>query len=751
MMPVPEALTTPRPVAVGKWTFRRGGMLCRLPLKRLRVSAPSEFLRAVESSCDGRATWDEVRDELIARWPANEVDACLSTLLEQGALVDAGHLLALQAQIGWTPQPLAAPLNDPESLYELRRAAERRLVEPLPGVVKLRPRQTPLMDLLRDRGSARTFDDRALSLQSVVNILWSMYGVSHEGDERIHRTVPSGGALYGLRWFLALLRPMDGYPCGIYEVRHHADGENVGEVSMHRLAGDAMNAWSTLLTPSVLSFAHAVVYPVANLRFISEKYGNRSLTLAMIEAGHALQNGALAAQFEDAATIVRGDTVEMEVLSLLGLAGSFYPLPSMVVGAKPSPAQEKAASKASQAALVRSIPNHSQQLPLATRIAVAGPIQIGGPTGTWALWAAGRSEDARLAAIKAEAEAWERIGWSTPSAAMERARPGEVSGAVDPRSLVHYSQAQYGRQGFSYSPLSARRSYPWVKGQRARDGAEVHLMAHCVHALSSLHPNDASRPFTNASTSGVAAYTDMETAQYRALVELVERDAFARAWLGRLAPPAIEEEGMPGAVRHRLARLRHAGYTASVHALPSGHLPAVAVFVQNVRSTFASITTAAGFAWEEALESALSEAESRVQQQHGTAPHSPMAAEEVVLATHHGDYFRTRAGFRTADWFASAQERVSMHGSQAFPSNGAALLDHFIDSNFDVRVCDLTPPGASIHQGRVPLHVARVFVSGLVPIWFGHGLEPLGLCERMGVNVELGGRPGHPLPLHPCT
>lgn len=726
-------------------------MLCRLPLKRLRVSAPLDFLRAVESNCDGKATWEEVRSNLISRWPADDVDSCLSTLLEQGALVDAAYFLASQAQIGWTPQPLPPPLKDAESLYALRQSVDERLTKPSPGARKLRPQGTPLMDMLLRRSSARTFDDRALPLQAVVNILWSMYGVLRKSKGHVHRAVPSGGALYGLRWFIALLRPMDGYPRGLYEVRYHATDVEGGELSLEQRIGDVEGVWSTLLTPTVLSFAHAVIYPVADIRFIGKKYGNRSLTLAMLEAGHALQNGALAAELEGGATIMRGDTVEMEVLSLLNLEESLFPLPSMVLGARPSVDQKELARWASEIAPIRSVPNHSQQLALPTRIAVAGPIHLGGQADGWAMWAAGRSESAHLAAVKAEAEAWERIGWSSPAGTLERARLGEIPLAMDPRDLVTYSPEQYRRNAFPYSPFSARRRYPWVKAQRASDGGDIHVMAQCVYALKSLDSSDTDRPFTNASTSGVAAYTDRDTARYRALVELVERDAFARTWLGHAAPPVIEETELSDEIRHRLSRLRDAGYTLSVHLLVSDHLPVVAVFAQHADLAFTSVTTAAGFQWEEAVDSALSEAESRVQQHHGKVPRAALRVEEITLASHHGDYFHTKAGFKAADWFTWNPAAVSVRSIAGFATNGAQLLSHFLGAGFEVAFCDLTPSGAALDQGRTPLHIARALVPGLIPIWFGYGVEPLGLRDRPHAKLDVAGSGQQPFPPHPCT
>lgn len=736
------------PITAGTWTYpREGGVLCKLPLAKLRVSAPSDFLRAVAKGCDGKTSWADVRDVLGARWPIQDVDTCLETLLAQGLLIEAGQTLAVQAQIGWTPQPLGAQLNRAEDLYALRETVRQRLKADASGVRRLRPQDTPMLDVLRERFSAKTFADRPLTLQATVNVLWSMYGVLREERSHVRRTVPSGGALYGLRWFVALFRPMDDHEPGLYEVGYHASAEAVGELSLKRLPGESDGAWGTLLTPSILDFAHALIYPVADLNLIGKKYGNRSLTLALIEAGHALQNAALAARYEGAATIMRGDTVETEVLSLFSLERGYHPLPAMVLGAKASLEEERLAATAQENVPVRTVPGHSQALRLVSRMAVAGPIHL--PNGVeYSMWAGGRSENARIASIKAEAEAWERIGWSTPHSCLEHGKLEELGNAVDPRRLVAYAPTQYARDDFCFAPFSPKRRYPWAHATRAGDGAPAFIMAHCVYALSSLSAADRRRPYTNASTSGVAAYTDLASARSRALVELIERDAFARTWLSGAAPRLIHERELPVVLTSRAARLRQAGYRVSFHALECKHLPVAAVYVQRQEAFFTAITTGAGFTWEEAVESAIAEAESRVQQHHGKAVKARVKPTQIRLAEHHGEYFKTSHGAGRADWFAPnhARARVGLLRAGRPAKNGPQLVDQLLQSGHEVYFSDLTPQGASIGQGRRPLFVARAFVPGLIPIWFGYGTEPLGSCNAkehlQGDSLRF---------IHPCT
>jgi ribosomal protein S12 methylthiotransferase accessory factor len=284
-----------------------------------------------------------------------------------------------------------------------------------------------------------------------------------------------------------------------------------------------------------------------------------------------------------------------------------------------------------------------------------------------------------------------------------------------------------------------------------RDGAEVHVLAQSVYALSSLAPQDARRPYTNASTSGVAAYTDIETARTRALVELIERDAFARTWLAKRAPPRLDEKRMGEPIRRRLAALREAGYDAVPLSLASEHLPVAAIFIQSSRRAFTAVTTAAGFSWDEALDSALSETESRVQKHHGMPDHPAMQPSEITQADRHGDYYRTPKGHKLADWLQSSGAIATCDRSR-FAVDGVSLLNHFADRGAEVYFCDLTPPLSSLDQGRRPLHVVRAFVPGLIPIWFGYGVEPAGMVDAAFSDYARGGWPAKsPVPIHPCT
>jgi hypothetical protein len=114
-------------------------------------------------------------------------------------------------------------------------------------------------------------------------------------------------------------------------------------------------------------------------------------------------------------------------------------------------------------------------------------------------------------------------------------------------------------------------------------------------------------------------------------------------------------------------------------------------------------------------------------------------------------YYQTPRFYRDSDFYAGADASLSFH--DAFPEacrDWLALRARLAQSGHALYAFDLTPEGAALDQGRTPLHVARALVTGLVPIWFQHGMEPAGLpafCEA-AQSSQRGGRLAF---LHPFT
>lgn len=715
------------PLAFGHWQVHRDRLVCRMPRKTVSVQAPGALLREVLALCDGRLAWREVAAQLGRRWDAACVEGFLGQLSQQGAIVEAGEALACWSEIGQLPR-MHPPPAPPTEWPQLAQATQARL---LPGAglgLQQAPAQAQaLAAVLRQRQSRRTFADTPLDAAALADTLWAAHGVTGMAAgaaPHARRTVASGGGMHSMRWLVFVLRPLPGsegtpLQTGVYEARFHLEGG----CSFDPLLAGADAAWDLLQEPRVLTYASAIVLPVHEAALPARKYGNRGTLFGAVEAGQSLQNAQLMAEALGAAAVVRGDLradVAMRLLApCLHEAGERSPrwvvMPALVLGSRALPQQEESAGGDSWITLGPAV-----RLGGSGGFAFAGSLRVGQEE----MRVGGRGADPRLALRKAEAEAWERRGWGELGAC-KQARGDELADAIDPRRLVAYGRHQYARPDFPLKPFDPTAAYLWRRGTDVLAGREVWVLAECVHALGALPPEHRAMAYTNTSTSGMAAWTDPEGALCRAAIELVERDAFLRAWLPHRPIPLVDPDTLPAAARRRVASLEAAGHRVAVAQLGDGLVPAHAVFLQGTGYAFTAITAAADFDAEQALAKALDEAEGRVANAAAMPARSLASARQVRSTEDIQRFYRSPRFFRRSDFFAAGAACERFGQSQhRFCSDWRALQARFVQRGLQLIAVDLTPPGAAVAQGRVPLHVVRAVLPGLLPIWFQHGLHP---------------------------
>ncbi|MBA2962390.1 MULTISPECIES: YcaO-like family protein [Ramlibacter] len=560
----------------------------------------------------------------------------------------------------------------------------------------------------------RTFGDRPLPAPQLRLLL--------------ERTLAGVGGR-SLRWQVDVLRCLpdpdgQGLPVELYEVTQSP----AGGVAMHRLSRGAGVSWHLLPDPRLLQFASAVVLPRAARPSTGEVQGRgiQSLCAAQrcaleLGLGHALhQVLATAPASRRGAPAVR-------------------PVAALVLGVPCSPA-EAAVQQVDNWLHLGAAPArlHADAAPCGFSFS-AGPVREGRLT----LFTVGRSSDPRSALRKAEAEAWERLGWARLGPTVEGTLHDFVA-ARDPRTVVAYADWQHRRPGFPFMPFDPRRLALWCRGQDVATGAAVLLPAECVHALDALPAHWRRRSCTTTSTSGVAAGPDSATALAWALLELVERDAFLRAWLAGKSAPVVSPATLPGEARRRLRALQAAGHRVAVLRLPAP-APVYGVFVQALQRPFTAVTAGAHFDPVQALLKAFDEAEGRAA--HAAAhPLPPLASPRAVRSI--GDlqrHWQSPGQVRQADFLAAGPPTAAFAPPDTC-HDGATLIAALAQAGCPALAFDLTPAGAAIEQGRTPLRVVRAVVPGLLPLWFGHGLEPAGLPA---FSAAAGSRAGRPVPIHP--
>ena len=206
------------PAIAGSAWVEGDALKLRLPRGDLQLRAPKRLLRRVFDRCDGMTPWSE----LIAATPPKQRDEFsrfLEFLFEQGALVDAIHLTVSASVLAWqaTPMGLEAPAELTDEIG-LRLRGEAKAAG-LPSATNIAA--TPLEALLRERSTARTFDDKPLSERTLHALLWAAGGIVSERHPRPsnplpQRVVPSAGAMYLVRWMLVLQQPVGDHAPGVY-------------------------------------------------------------------------------------------------------------------------------------------------------------------------------------------------------------------------------------------------------------------------------------------------------------------------------------------------------------------------------------------------------------------------------------------------------------------------------------------------------------------------------------------------------
>ena len=226
-----------------------------------------------------------------------------------------------------TPSQLARQMKGARRLEtntELRLSSTRAVRRH--GGVKI-PIATPaslapaLGDVITCRRSRRDFGREPIAADVLAALLDAGYGVTgalesrDDGPPVSVRAVPSGGALYPLELYAAVLR-VDGLEAGLY---HFDPVSPCLEVVQPGLTEEEVAALSTY--PAIASTCAVLLLVAAIFGRTRFKYGLRGYRFALLEAGHVAQNIILAATALDLAAVPLGAFYDRRTDAFLGLDG----------------------------------------------------------------------------------------------------------------------------------------------------------------------------------------------------------------------------------------------------------------------------------------------------------------------------------------------------------------------------------------------------------------------------------------------
>jgi ribosomal protein S12 methylthiotransferase accessory factor len=704
--------------------------------------------------CDGTRAWPQVVDLLARSWASETVASFMRGLASEHVLVESTQLWAHWSEVAQLPEPTCTTAGD-EEILAMPQQAHAQLAQGTGSLSEdVRAGINPVARVLSLRKTARTFDDNPITTQTLCSILWAAHGVVSAADTVAlgwHRTTASAGNMHSARWFVAVLQDLPsearasepGTQPGLYEAVFHT-GRGT---TLHPMKGHVLDVWRCLADPRALRFASAVVFPVYDIAVPGRKYGNRATLFANLEAGQSLQNAQLMAASLETGCMMRGDTVASEVIDLLELDtkadAHWLAMPALVLGVRPSDLQSQQQRLDKQFRVLRNLQPPTPGGMHMTGFAVT-TVKL--DQGSW-VGGRGRANDPLLALTKAEAEAWERMGWANARGLAE-ARAEDLDAWIAPCDLVAYSTRQYASRSFPFAPFSPQRTYLWKKASDTATGQATAVLAECVHPLSALP--EAYRPaaYTLTSTSGVAAGTSVEDALMRATLELIERDSFLCAWLSGLAPVVVASDSLPQPIQRRLQELREAGLETKVLDLSNQWSPVLAIFAQSKERSFTTVAAAASYCRDDALIRTLEEVEGRFAQ---IACGMPPRSVDLDCIGEVERYYRAPRTYGQSDFFSRSNAVASFSEVGASsPRTWSATQSRLTAAGLRLLSVDIAPIGAAIHQGRTPLHVVRALVPGLIPIWFHRGTQPEGMPRFKRAAGIAGGRPAAHF-FHPFT
>lgn len=335
--------------------------------------------------------------------------------------------------------------------------------------------------------------------------------------------------------------------------------------------------------------------------------------------------------------------------------------------------------------------------------------------------------------------------------------------ALDPRDLVLYADDQY--ESLPYVRYDEALALDWVEGECLTEPGPCWLPVQAVYLSAS---GDMSL-LAQQTSNGLAAGATRADATLRALLEIVERDAFMAAWYNRLEGRRIDWRGLPDERGRDVAEAyRRRGVDIRLVRLPADHdVPVFAAIgldpapdgvaaVVGLGCDPSPARAAAGAILEvgqvrPALRMRLRQSETRERREELVADPSKVSA----LEDHDLLYTDARMLGAFDMWLDGPAEPGDW--TEPPPADAPARLEALLGELGAVGAaayaCEVTTPDIA----ALGLSVVRAVVEDFQPIHFGEGEARLGgrrlydLPRRLGRAPDAATRASlNPLP-HPLS
>lgn len=362
----------------------------------------------------------------------------------------------------------------------------------------------------------------------------------------------------------------------------------------------------------------------------------------------------------------------------------------------------------------------------------------------------GRGVSAADAMLSAAGEAVERYSAARrPAAGLCYAAFDDLAGdALDPRALCLYSARQYSRRGFPYAPFDPGRPIAWTRGWWADTRRPVWVPAQAVYWNA---PEREDEGCCQVTTNGLAAGADVEDASMRAIMELVERDAFMLTWRARLpGRRLLLDDTVPRTTREVVRQVAERGVDVELFLLDGGlGLPVVACLGLGDGLRWPGVAVGLGAHWnaraavrKAALEMAMiGPYISRLQ---ADQPHRiPRTPAQVHTTTDHGLYYAPARRKRAVAFLSKGRRRALPMAALPEPRRPSlpAYARRLAAAGVRIALVDVT--SSDLLDG--PFRVVRAVGTNMQPLDFGFTCERTASPRLTGLLRGRANAQPHPL------
>ena len=690
---------------------------------RIVITKFTTKILAILKHCNGLNTATEIRKKLAGQVPGELFEYLIRVLHQQRIVLDSRELFPLFHDDSANPTDFVASLS-PDEVIALQESAR----SPIASGERIVLRDLPashIRNIVSLRTTTRNFEDVSISDSVLGGLLKSLYHI------RGYRSTPSAGGLYPLELFVAVTSEKQPWKSGYYQYCPEEDVlvDMAKPINKDRLA-------RIFDSSDIFNGNPFCIFVGVDFRRLSQKYSNRAYRFALLETGHVAQNAYLYCAEQGLGVLEYGGFNDELVAQELGLA---YPnhavLISLIVGNKSTVVpskdsdperlswtlQNELVGRNKPIASFRITELHCGDYRMPRLVGTAryrSSVSMSKQSKYRKMFAFGSGRSRNEVVIKTLAEAFERhLSDAVVVDKIASAKDLDASW-IDPRIATPFLSQQFKRFK-NIAPFSPELECQWIRGRRLRNGELTYVLVdHVYYPL--FVEKIGRRLFYEANSTGTAAHVNSNKAIENALLELIERDAFAVMWYTRRNVTSLPTGDLPREIQERMTFWESQGRQVKILNITLDSVPVVLVLIKSSSYPCLVSGAAAAFTYEQAVNKAFDEAEFMLLSWMKTKQVVISHPRKVRSPDDHGVlYFSIRHHKRLA-WLLNAPEKK------------------IVDQGVYASIVEKFDP-IVVLMGKEPksgLQVIRVLSEKLLPMNFGYATEHPGHNRIKEIGLE---------------